>query len=258
MKFNLPVEKNPKLAEVAARIEAHPEIEQIYKCVNVMAVDRLGITDHGPIHIKLVTHIALKLLRMLHKAEIKTGVEINYEMAYEDAEVVVLLGALLHDIGMLVHRDSHEAFSIALAPRYIDELLGESYTTTEKVILRSEILHAIYAHNGPTICLTLEAGVVKVADALDMNEGRSRISFESGGVDIHSVSSLAISGVNIVAGEKKPIRVEIKMNNSAGVFQVDELLKRKLANSTLKDLVEIIAVIDDKAEKKIVTFYELL
>ena len=79
--------------------------------------------------------------------------------------------------------------------------------------------------------LTLEAGIVRVADALDMEQGRSRIPFERGRVSIHSLSAAAIEDVVIEDGETRPIRIEILMNNSSGIFQVDEVLKAKLTGS---------------------------
>ncbi len=257
MELNLPSSKNPKLAKLLKRVEQDESLDQMYKCVNINAVDRLGMPDHGPVHIKIVINIALKLLRLLHKNNIQTGIEKNYGMTFADSEIVTFLAALLHDIGMVVHRSNHEEFSIMLAPPIIDRLLQDYYTTREQVIIKAEVLHAIYAHQAATKCLTLEAGVVKVADALDMNEGRSRISFEAGEVNIHSVSSLAIKEVKLLQGEKKPVRIEIVMTNSAGIFQIDELLKRKLQGSSIRDLVEICALIEGEAEKKIVSFYEM-
>jgi metal-dependent HD superfamily phosphatase/phosphodiesterase len=47
--------------------------------------------------------------------------------------------------------------------------------------------------------------------------------------------------VELKRGEERPIRVEITMSNSAGVFQVDELLKRKLKNSSIAPYVEVTA-----------------
>ena len=38
----------------------------------------------------------------------------------------------------------------------------------------------------------------------------------------------AIEAVTLQKGDERPIRICIDMSNSAGVFQVDELLKRKL------------------------------
>jgi metal-dependent HD superfamily phosphatase/phosphodiesterase len=117
----------------------------------------------------------------------------------------------------------------------------------------SEILHAIIAHRSGGRPLTVEAGVVRVADALDMAKGRSRIPFEAGQINIHSVSAAAIDRVVIGAGEARPIRVSIHLNNSAGIFQLDELLRDKLKGSGLESYVEVIATIEGEAEKRLVT-----
>ena len=92
----------------------------------------------------------------------------------------------------------------------------------------SEVLRAITSHRDDGEPLTLEAGILRVADALDMAQGRSRIPFERGRVGIHSLSAAAIEDVEIGDGEAKPIRIEITMNNSSGIYQVDGLLKAKL------------------------------
>ena len=44
----------------------------------------------------------------------------------------------------------------------------------------AEALHAIIGHRRRGDPLTIEAGVVRVADALDMEHGRSRVPFEAG------------------------------------------------------------------------------
>ena len=106
-------------------------------------------------------------------------------------------------------------------------------------------------------CLTLEAGVVKVADALDMSEGRSRIPFEAGSINIHSVSAMAVDSVSIEKGEERPVRIAVTLNSSAGIFQVDELLKRKLRNSTLVPYVEVVARSGGQAEPQLFEVYKL-
>jgi len=143
--------------------------------------------------------------------------------------------------------DNHEEFSLGLANLKAKELLTGLYPIRERTIVVSETLHAIIAHYGDTRCLTLEAGVLKVADALDMTEGRSRFPFEAGSSSIHAVSA-AIDEVKIMKGEKQPVRVEIRMSNSAGIFQVDELLRRKLKYSTLAGLAEVVARIESESE----------
>ena len=98
---------------------------------------------------------------------------------------------------------------------------------------------------------------MRVADALDMEQGRSRIPFERGRVSIHSLSAAAIEDVSISDGEDRPIKIEILMNNSSGIYQVDELLRAKLRGSHLEPYVEVIARIDTEAEKRLVPIYRL-
>jgi hypothetical protein len=125
----------------------------------------------------------------------------------------------------------------------------------ERVIVASEVLHAIISHRSDGKPYTYEAGIVRVADALDMSEGRSRIPYEEGKIDIHSVSATAIEKVTIKEGKKMPIRIEIAMNNSAGIFQVDELLKSKLKGSGIEKFVEVTAYVKGKKEKSLIKDY---
>ncbi len=215
------------------------------------------MTDHGEVHIRIVANAALKLLRLLRDAGHVPGAVADHHLTPDDAEVVVVLAAALHDLGISIHRDNHEEFSLGLANVKAKELLTGLYPIRERTIMVSEILHAIIAHHGDVRCLTLEAGVLKVADALDMTEGRSRIPFEAGSSSIHAISAAAIDEVKILKGEKRPVRVEIHMSNSAGIFQVDELLRRKLKHSTLSGLLEVVARIESESEKRLVSLYTL-
>jgi hypothetical protein len=178
-------------------------------------------------------------------------------MSQDDAEVVVALGAFLHCIGMAVHRERHEDWSLFLAEPKMDELLDGLYEEPELTVIQSEVLQAITSHREDGRPLTLEAGVIRVADALDMAEGRSRIPFQHGRVSIHSLSAAAIEGVEIKDGEGAPVLIEITMNNSSGIYQVDELLKAKLRGSGLEPYVEVVAHIDTEAEKSLIPRYRL-
>jgi metal-dependent HD superfamily phosphatase/phosphodiesterase len=181
----------------------------------------------------------------------------DHGMRQRDAEVVVAAAALLHDTGMSIHRKDHEAYSLFLAAAKLDELLAASYSEPERSIVASEALHAIIAHRRRGEPITLEAGVVRVADALDMAEGRSRLPFERGRPNIHSLSAVAIEKVTIERGEEKAIRIEIAMNNSAGLFQVDELLATKLRGSGLEDHVEVVARVDAEHEKLLLPVFRI-
>ena len=252
--LNVPSRNNPKVAQLVERINADDELYSMWLAANVNAVERLGMTDHGPVHVKIVMNIAVKLLRMLVERGVEPGVVTNYGMGADDAEVVVMLAALMHDLGMSIHRSNHEEMSLFVAQPKIKELLQGIYDTGTATILRSEILHAIIAHRSGGKPLTLEAGIVRVADALDMAKGRSRISL---GIErtmsIHSISAAAIEAVHIESGEEKPVRLRIEMSNSAGIFQLDELFREKLSGSGLEPYVEVEALIDGEAEKRLVT-----
>src|SRR6185369_3157617 len=167
------------------------------------------------------------------------------------------LGALTHDVGMSIHREGHEEFSLFLVEPEIRRLLEGIYEEPELTVIVSEVLQAIISHRSGGEPFSLEAGIVRVADALDMAQGRSRIPFERGRVSIHSLSAAAIDEVSIDDGEERPIRIEIVMNNSSGIYQVDGLLKAKLRGSGLEPYVEVVAHIDTEAEKRLVPVYRL-
>jgi hypothetical protein len=255
--IHLPTRHNPILQQVIDRVNADEELYALWTAMNVNAVNRLGMSDHGPVHFQIVANIALKLLRQLIESGVAPSIVRDHQMANNDAEVVVVLGALLHDLGMSIHRIDHEQYSLFVAQPKIDDLLGGLYSIGARTIVRSEILHAIIAHRSDGKPITVEAGVVRVADALDMTKGRSRIPFEAGMVNIHSLSAAAIERVEIVKGEEKPIHISVTMSNSAGIFQLDDLLKDKLNGSGLEKYVEVEATIESETEKKLVTVFRM-
>jgi metal-dependent HD superfamily phosphatase/phosphodiesterase len=90
-----------------------------------------------------------------------------------------------------------------------------------------------------------------------MEEGRSRVPFEAGRPNIHSLSAAAIDDVVISAGRERAVRIEIAMNNSSGLFQVDELLATKLRGSGLEEHVEVVARIDAEHEKRLLQVFRI-
>lgn len=255
--IRVPARHNPCLQKVIDRVNADDELYTLWQVININAVKRLGMSDHGPVHVQIVTNIALKLLRLLVDRNVQPNIVSDYNLTAEDAEVTVVLGALLHDLGMSIHRADHEQYSLFLAGPKIKELLGGIYDVPTRTILTSEVLHAIISHRADGRPLTLEAGIVRVADALDMAEGRSRIPFQAGQVNIHSVSAASIEQISIEEGELKPIRIVVRMSNSAGIFQIDELLKDKLEGSGLEAYVEVEASIEGEAEKKLIETFRI-
>ncbi len=264
--FNIPYRSNLRLKAVMERVKDDKKLKTYWWCANVMAIERMGYTDHGPTHVKIVANLGLKLLRILTEKKLITpSIVENYNMKNEDAEVVVVLGSIFHDLGMIVQRNNHEKYSAFLAMEFFEKFLTPTYTEEEKAIITSEVLHAIVTHeespnNQPTNrILTKEAGIVGIADALDMESGRARIPFQSGKVDIHAVSALSIEKVDIELAEKgvKPINIKIKMSNSAGVFQIDELLKPRIVNSGLEQFFHVIAEITGEKETRIIEKFEI-
>jgi metal-dependent HD superfamily phosphatase/phosphodiesterase len=255
MGLNVPTRKNLKLERLLSRINEDAELLQLWKCANVNAVDRGGISDHGEVHIRIVSNAALKVLRLLVKGGVEPSVVKDHGMEVEDAEVIVVLAACLHDIGISAHRDDHERYSLFMAYPKARALLSGIYEEPGLTTVASEVMHAIISHNARETCLTIEAGVIKVADALDMTEGRSRIPFETGKVNIHSVSAKAIESVDIEKGKDRPVRLMITLANSAGIFQVDELLRHKLMKSTIEDHVEVVARIEGETERRLIEIY---
>ncbi len=257
MKINVPVRGNRKLRKLLERVNNDSQLKGWWHVANVNAVARMRINDHSWVHIQIVANIALKLLRQLTKHHIEPSVVRDYGYSNDDAEVVVLLAALTHCIGMSVHRDGHEDFSLFLAEPKLRELLEGLYEEPDVTVIVSEVLQAITSHREYGKPLTLEAGTVRVADALDMEQGRSRIPFARGSISIHSLSAAAIEDVAIKDGDQRPVLIEITMNNSSGIYQVDSLLKAKLQGSGLEPYVEVVARIDTEAEKRLVPIYRL-
>jgi metal-dependent HD superfamily phosphatase/phosphodiesterase len=258
MTIRVPARGNRRLRKLVEHVNADPQVKAWWHVANVNAVARLEINDHSWVHIQIVTNIALKLTRLLVKHGVQPSMARDYGMTPEDSEVVVVLAALLHDVGMSIHRRDHEDWSLFLAEPKMRELLDGVYDEPDRTVVVSEALQAITSHRADGEPLSLEAGILRVADALDMAKGRSRIPFERGSVSIHSLSAAAIDEVRIADGEERPVMVEIVMNNSSGIYQVDGLLKAKLRGSGLEPYVEVVARIDTEAEKRLVPVYRIV
>lgn len=255
--MSVPDRHNPRLHKVMDLVNQDDDLYALWLAANVNAVERLEMTDHGPVHVKIVMNIAVRMLRLLSDAGVEPSVTIHYRLPPEDAEVVVALAALLHDVGMSIHRTGHEEFSLFIAKDKLDEMLPQIYDRRTSTIMRSEVLHAIIAHRSGGLPLTLEAGIVRIADALDMAKGRSRIPFAAGSPSIHSISAQAIEAVTIDKGAERPIRLTVEMSNSAGVFQLDQLFRDKLKGSGIEKYVEVEGRMEGDTEKRLFQQFKL-
>ena len=236
-----------KAKEMWQFLTTDPEIQGSIKASNRLAVTYLGYTDHGLDHVTIVCRNVLQIISIVKNDIIPAIIENNIG-DLDDVAVVCLSACYLHDVGHIIHRYSHELTSAILAKDLLYNKLMKLYTDVDKRLdILSHIQHAIVAHDEKVDCLTPEAGFVTIADGLDMCEGRSRKPYDLGKVDIHSISALSISNVEITKGtKKKPLRLNILMVSEAGVFQVEEVFLPKLINSGLADDVEINTLVNGK------------
>jgi len=227
-----------RTAQVVQILESDIEVQTLWYMANRTS-RRAAVNDHGPVHVRTAMHHGDTLLRLLIEAGIQPNCIVDHAMTEDDARVVVLLGLALHDVGMSIHRDRHELLSVPIALDWLRRKLPPIYSEPQLTVVISEVVHAVLAHNVNERCLTLEAGIVKVADALDMTKGRSRKAISAGKIDIHSISAAAVEAVRVTRGVVKPIRVEVDINNPAAVFHLNEVFGQKLSHSSLQPYVEV-------------------
>jgi hypothetical protein len=240
-------------------LETDDEVGALVRAQNVNATERLHYNDHGPKHVGIVRSRALALVDLLDDALDWGVADHGLGFGTADAKVVCAVAAMLHDVGHVVHRDDHVEYSVQLAAPVIDDVLARYYESADaRVALKGDALHAILCHHVEEEPLTPEAGVVRVADALDMERGRSRLPYDKGERSIDTVSSQAVEQVTLHDGEEEfgvPVLAEIELRNSAGVYQIDNLLKPKLEGSGIEDQVKIVAI--NEGEDDIVGRLEL-
>src|SRR4051794_33226268 len=251
-----PTRGNRKLESFLDAVNSDEQVRAWWYMTQVHA-ERLGMSDHSWVHMQIVLNIALRLLRLLLRAGVEPAMVADHGMRDRDAEVVVAGGALLHDTGMSIHRADHEAYSLFLANGALQRLLADVYKEPERTVVASEILHAIIGHRRRGEPYTLEAGVVRVADARAMAQARPPTRIESGHEGIPSISAAAIDEVRIGAGDERPVRIEIQLNNSAGIFQVDALLATKIRGTPPEGRLEVVAKVEGETEKRLLSGFRL-
>jgi metal-dependent HD superfamily phosphatase/phosphodiesterase len=233
----------PKALKMFNLLQIDSEFNTLLNLANFIAVRKLGYNDHGPIHARIVAANGIKLLKIvLESKRIEVDSMKGLGMTEDDAHLIVVAGCMLHDIGNAIHRVEHEVFSVLYAKTILERLLPELYSeVTERTAVIEQILHAVYAHDVGENALTIEAAIVVIADGCDITKGRGRLSFDLGKHDIHSISALSIESVEIKKGKDKLIEIHVNMSNSAGIYQVQETLGKKVAASPLKEEIEIVA-----------------
>jgi uncharacterized protein len=244
------LEPFPKALAAYELLADDPEALANWDMANFITVRKLGYNDHGRVHAWVTGAASLAILELLVASGARPDVLESGSGDLDDTFAVVLLGTMLHDIGNQVHRIGHEAHGVALAMPILERVLTPVYPDIgQRTKLRAFILHSINCHDLNPTPLTLEAGITAVADGTDITKGRGRKAFAAGKVDIHSISALAVEQVSISRGLEKPVEISVTMNNSAGIFQVEDTLAKKVINSPLKNLVALTAHTDETTDR---------
>ncbi|MCC7361867.1 MAG: hypothetical protein IT317_20455 [Anaerolineales bacterium] len=235
--------KYPKAHALWARLMSDAETQANWDMANYMTVNKLGYNDHGRTHGLIASTNAVRIFDLLTNAGIQPDVVSSGAGDLDDACLVVAAATLLHDIGNQIHRKFHEMLGVGLARELLDRLMPEVYPDVEqRVELRAFMLNAIMTHDFDPPPLTFEGGLVGVADGTDVSKGRGRKAFDLGKIDIHSVSALAIDEVRIGPGQDVPVEITVVMNNSAGIFQIEDTLTKKVVRGPLARWVTVTAL----------------
>ncbi len=213
---------------------------------NKVAIVRMGYNDHGPVHGRIAAYNALRIYDLLG---LKGSVVVEEMGDEEDSKVCILMAAFLHDTGISLAREGHELFGTIVTRPIVEDILRKVYKDEYKIArMASLVSEGILCHMGTYQATSLEARIVETADGTDVTKGRARIPFHIGEADIHKFSALAIEKVNISKGVKKPVRIEIEMDNPAGIFQAEEIMLKKTKDARMEEYIEIVAYL--KGQKK--------
>lgn len=256
--IELTSEKDDLPLKVVQLLIDDAEVQTIQDYANTVSIVRLGFNDHGPVHMRTVCRNALKMLKIFYQAKIQTSLEKEQAGTFADSVTAVILASFFHDFGMTVGRQDHELYSAIIGQPIINSILKkvlpEEKDLKRRVTIYAMAMEGIIGHMGTRKIHSVEAGIILVADGCDMTKGRARIPMEintkpSVG-DIHKYSANSIEKVKILAGEEKPIKIEVHMSAVAGFFQIEEVLLQKISCSPIKDFIELYAGVDDDEMKK--------
>ena len=231
------------------------ELQEMQDYANNVSIKRLGFNDHGPVHMRQVANNAIKMLNILHDFDIQTSIEKEEIGTFEDSLCAVVVAGLMHDLGMMIGRQSHVDMSTTPAIPIIDRALQYVFGDDihKKVIIKSLAIEAIIGHMSTRKIHSIEAGIILIADGCDMTKGRARIPLAINNAprvgDIHKYSANAITKVKICHGERKPIKIDIEMSQDVGFFQIEEVLLTKVDSSPAKKFIELYAGITNQEHK---------
>jgi hypothetical protein len=234
------------------KLAADPLIMAWQDQANHVSILRLGYNDHGPVHMRIVTLNSLKILGFLRDGGIQPSIVFEKLGTFEDGQAIILLSAMLHDLGMAVARQRHEWHSLVIGMRFVERYLAEFYPNDfeKQVAITAMVQEGIVGHMGHEKIHSVEAGTVLVADGTDMAKGRARLakslSTKPTIGDMHRHSANAIREVVIERGQSRCVHISVRMDDYAGIFQVEEVLMGKLSHSPIHDFVELSVAVRDE------------
>ncbi|WP_027481321.1 phosphohydrolase [Deinococcus pimensis] len=242
----------PKALAAYDTLSRDPEALACWDMANYITMRKLGYNDHGRVHAWVTGAASMAILDLLVQGGVKPDLVESGLGDLDDAYLAVIVGTMLHDIGNQIHRVAHEAHGVTLALPIVDRVLTPIYPDAfKRTKVRAFVLHCIDCHDLNPTPLTIEGGVTAVADGIDITKGRGRKAFALGSVDIHSISALAVDNVTISRGADRPVRIDVTMNNSGGIFQVEEILAPKVIRSPLARHVTLRARMRPGGEERI-------
>lgn len=260
--INAIIDKDPQKDNLPLRIYneliTNAEVKSLQDYANDVSIVRIGLNDHGPVHMKMVCKNVLKMQMILLDAGIHTSLETEHVGTIADSTSALLFASLLHDSGMTIGRKNHELYSGIVSYSLISDILKVVLPGNENIMRRTVIraiaMEGILGHMGTLPIHSIEAGLILIADGCDMTKGRARITLEiptkPAEGDIHKYSANSIEKVKIMKGNDKPVRIEIYMREEVGFFQVEEVLIPKINSSTASHFIELEAgVIGEKMKK---------
>lgn len=241
---------------IVQAIFADAEIKAIHDYANTVSITRLGLNDHGPVHMKTVCYNALKMVKILHESGVQTSLEQESAGTFSDSVSAVCIAALLHDAGMTIARKGHELYSGIISYQIIKGILAKTSPddVRRRTIIQSLAMEGILGHMATNPIHSIEAGLILIADGCDMTKGRARIPLERPAKptegDIHKYSANSIEKVKIHHGTEQPIKIEVHMKSEVGFFQVEEVLIPKIQSSPAKHLIELYAGVEGEDMKR--------
>ena len=231
------------------------ELQEMQEYANNVSIRRLGYNDHGPVHMRQVCYNAIKMLNILHEANIQTSLEKEEIGTFEDSMCAIILAGLMHDLGMSISRQGHEKMSAMLCQPIMERALMYMFPNNlhKRVIIRAMTTECIVGHMSSHKIHSIEVGIILIADGCDMTKGRAKIPLAINKAprvgDIHKYSANAINRIKIMKGTRRPIKIDVEMSGDVGFFQIEEVLFAKIDVSPSKDFVELYAGVEGKERK---------